>query len=362
MKGFAPAFVTLAAAAALTAQTTTPPAPQQRAPGEPQNVQVLKGLSQPELIRAMQFMSASLGVNCDFCHVFKPGNQRDFASDDKEEKRTAREMIRLVIDTNTKYFHGNSVVSCNTCHRGSTRPVGVPVLPIAAPQRPAEPAAPSTAEQKPAMPARDDIVARYANALGKVDAKALTSIELKGTREMAQANAPIDVLQTSGRTRINVTTPEGEMVNVLGDNGGWVRDARGTRGMPPVQYAMTRQLLEALRLPLPGEIPAEARVSKDRVGDRDVWVLTSPVGTGGRQRLYFDAGTGLLVRRLTLTQSPVGMIPQQTDFEDYRDVGGFKLPFVVRYDAIDRNGGVVRYTAITPNAKIDEKIFDMPKP
>ena len=58
-------------------------------------------------------------------------------------------MISLVIDNNAKYFHGNPVVSCNTCHRGSTQPVNVPILPISAPQQ--KPEAPATAgAEKPA--------------------------------------------------------------------------------------------------------------------------------------------------------------------------------------------------------------------
>ena len=88
MKGATLAFVTLATATVLVAQpqptpqpSTQPPAARPAAgPQEPQNVQILKGMSPAELIRAMQFMSASLGVSCDFCHV-RSGNHLDFASD-----------------------------------------------------------------------------------------------------------------------------------------------------------------------------------------------------------------------------------------------------------------------------------------
>ncbi len=360
------AFVTLLTGTSVLAQVqpaSPPPSPQQRPPlGGPQelkNVQVLKGMSPTELVRAMQFMSASLGVNCHLCHVFNASGVGDFASDDKDEKKTAREMIKLVMDTNEKYFHGNTVVSCNSCHRGSTEPVNVPVLPISAPQ--AKPEEPATAE-KVVMPTRDDIVSRYAKALGNIDQKAISSIELKGTRDMARGSAPIDVVVAGGRTRIATTMPEGEMINVVTADGGWSRDPRGTHAMPPMQLEGMRAILDALRLPMPSEIPAETRVSKDRVGDRDVWVLTSAFGTNGRQRLSFDAGSGLLLRRFMLTPAPVGRIPQQTDFDDYRDVGGFKLPFTVRFDSVDRGASrVVHYTEIRPNAKIDEKLFVQPQ-
>jgi outer membrane lipoprotein-sorting protein len=297
-------------------------------------------------------------VNCDFCHVIKSPTDRDFASDDKEEKRTAREMMHLVIDTNAKFFHERPMVSCVTCHRGSTEPLSVPVLPVALPQPRPEPSAQAAA---PAKPTRDEIVARYAKALGKIDEKALASMEMKGTRETSRGTGPIDVVIAPGRVRVTSTTPEGEMVNVVSGSEGWMRDPKGTQPMQPVQVETMNQTLDAYRITLPSEIPAEARVSKNKVGDKDAWVITIPFGTSGTQRLYFDAQTGLLVRRLRLTRVPIGQIPQQTDFDDYRDVGGMKLPFVVRVDTIDPRGGATRrYSEIKLNAKVDESLFVQP--
>src|SRR5689334_5017402 len=56
------------------------------------NIQVLKGLPESQLIPVMNYMSASLGVRCNYCHVNNQGNW-DFASDEKAEKKTGREMI-----------------------------------------------------------------------------------------------------------------------------------------------------------------------------------------------------------------------------------------------------------------------------
>ena len=52
------------------------------------NIQVLKGLPSDQVIPAMQFISASLGVDCEHCHV-----ERAFDKDDKKPKQTARKMI-----------------------------------------------------------------------------------------------------------------------------------------------------------------------------------------------------------------------------------------------------------------------------
>ena len=47
-------------------------------------------------------------------------------------------------------------------------------------------------------------------------------------------------------------------------------------------------------------------------------------------RLWFDAATGLLARMTVRVPTPVGDLPQQVDYEDYRAVDGVKLPFVVK--------------------------------
>ena len=90
------------------------------------NIVELKGVAADQVLPAMQFMSTSLGVDCNFCHV-----QGDNASDDNPKKLVARKMIEMVNDINAKFPDGKVHVSCYTCHRGKTTPDMVP--PPAAP-------------------------------------------------------------------------------------------------------------------------------------------------------------------------------------------------------------------------------------
>src|SRR6266550_2722642 len=55
------------------------------------NIQVLKGAPADQLIPSMQFISASLGVQCDFCHEMGA-----FDRDDKKPKQTARKMMEMM--------------------------------------------------------------------------------------------------------------------------------------------------------------------------------------------------------------------------------------------------------------------------
>ena len=107
------------------------------------NIKVLTGMADSQLIPVMNYMAASLGVRCNFCHVNTNG-QWDYPSDAKEEKQVARKMITMVIDLNKASFNGNPEVSCYTCHRGRNQPQGVLALPLPVPSpRPPAPAGPA---------------------------------------------------------------------------------------------------------------------------------------------------------------------------------------------------------------------------
>src|SRR5271166_6881918 len=85
------------------------------------NIQVLKGIPADQLIPAMQFITASLGVGCDFCHV-----EGAFEKDDKKPKQTARKMMEMMFAINKDNFEGHREVNCYSCHRGGIDPVGTP--------------------------------------------------------------------------------------------------------------------------------------------------------------------------------------------------------------------------------------------
>jgi hypothetical protein len=97
------------------------------------NLKVLpRNISSKQLQRIMiDDFEDGLGVGCNFCHAEQKGSHRlDYASDAKPEKEIARNMMRMTIKLNSKYFRlrhpmiGDSllVISCNSCHRGQPRP------------------------------------------------------------------------------------------------------------------------------------------------------------------------------------------------------------------------------------------------
>ena len=79
------------------------------------NIQIFNGLPAPGLMRAMDFFSKSLGVDCTHCHV-----QNEFEKDDKPAKHTARKMYRMSQLVRKELNVGR--VTCYTCHRGHVQP------------------------------------------------------------------------------------------------------------------------------------------------------------------------------------------------------------------------------------------------
>lgn len=128
---FAVAVATLVLPAALLAQG--------RGGGQPpKNLQVLpKDMPRQQVTQVMRQFALALGVRCEHCHAEDPAAQPggrggpplDYALDDKETKKVAREMLKMVMDINQKYlpstgrtFDEYNRVSCETCHHGLARP------------------------------------------------------------------------------------------------------------------------------------------------------------------------------------------------------------------------------------------------
>jgi hypothetical protein len=100
-------------------------------PEPPKNLQILpKDIARPELIATMGAFARGLGVQCSYCHIEPETDGReDRAADDKAPKKTARVMMKMTMDLNTRL--GTEVgkpaseltrVQCVTCHRGVAIP------------------------------------------------------------------------------------------------------------------------------------------------------------------------------------------------------------------------------------------------
>ncbi len=144
-------------------------------------------------------------------------------------------------------------------------------------------------------------------------------------------------------------------------NVGWEKNRAGVHEVTGQQLAdlkRTFQLFADVRLK---EQFTRMSVGRDKIDNRDVFVIRAVRADRRRDRLSFDAETGLLVRRISYLETPIGVIPEEVDFEDYRDVDGVKIPFTVRVSATDPFLSATRkFTEIKLNAPVDESKFSKP--
>jgi hypothetical protein len=107
-----------------------------------QNLQYFpKDIPRDSLIGFMRGFAMSLGVRCEFCHAMREGApppqpgqnpQLNYASDEKDNKKIARYMLRMVDSINTKLLAGipnrdtpPTNIGCVTCHRGVMKPTTI---------------------------------------------------------------------------------------------------------------------------------------------------------------------------------------------------------------------------------------------
>jgi hypothetical protein len=322
------------------------------------NIQVLKDLPAPELDGVMQFMSASLGVGCTHCH----GDS--WESDSKTAKLGTRRMILMTRAINKENFSSNPAITCYTCHQGRPRTIPLPPADLAAGQ--------GLTEEVPApkaagLPAADEVVDRYFRAIGgKAPIDRMTTRILRGSETItdlgvAPVTSPIEISQASGdRMLIVRSVAGGPSFQGFDGQRAWAKDSRGVRELDAKEVASVKREADFFRyLKLNQTYPQMRVLSKEKIGGREAWVVGATSRDESRERLYFDAETGLLIRKYVTFKTAFGGIPEVTDFEDYRDVNGIRLPFTIKWSR-PPYGYVRRFSEIRVNASIDPAKFQAP--
>ena len=323
-----------------------------KAPEVYKNIQVLKDVDSTELIPAMQYMAASLGVGCEFCHV-RSGSDKD----EKQTKIVARKMILMTWEINKTHFAGNKVMSCAVCHRGAELPVFYPAMP--------EGKAGNTAAARPPakVPTVDQILDRYLQAMGGAAAiqRVSTRIE-KGTSIAGDNKLPYEAYSKAPDKRVSIThEPDGDTINVFDGTSGWLEitapsppgrdltpsEAAGAKLDTALNFALdVRQILQGLSLLAP-----------ETIDGKEMYVVSGKPKDMKDVRLYFDTQTGLLTRVLRYTEVPLGFSPVQIDYADYRDVDGVKIPFR-RSQARPSGRSAIQIDTVRQNVPIDESKFN----
>jgi photosynthetic reaction center cytochrome c subunit len=348
---FAPVFAIAFAAGLLRAQAPEPKTAEQVF----KNIIQLKGTPADQLVPAMTFISASLGVECSFCHV-----EGKMDLDDKPTKKTAREMMAMTVALNKESFGGRREVTCYSCHHGSEHPAGTPpVLESDMPMHPEAAAKPASGD----APNANDILQKYVSALGGEDAiKKFSSRVEKGVIVAGGSDTPIELFLKAPNKRISVThMPKGESYTAFDGTAGWLGSTgRPPRSMSPAESeaaGLDAEFYLPLRLP---QIFQQLRPGRPE-SINGVECLTLIGTRPGRPpvRLYFEAKSGLLLRQVRYGETPLGRNPTQIDYADYRAVDGVKVPF--RWTLSRTNGCfTIQIAEVKNNVPVEDEKFAKP--
>jgi hypothetical protein len=329
------------------------------------NIQVLKGLPVNEFMGTMGVFSASLGMSCEDCHAAGDQNWAVYAKD-SPRKQMARVMVTMMATINKTHFGGRQVVTCYTCHRGSARPRAIANLEELYGTPPgADPNA--IFEQARGAPAPETILDKYVQAVGGAQRiGSLMSFTAKGTSSgYGPENEPraLEIFARRGQRTTIVHASGGNSTTTYDGRAGWI--AAPFRPVPVL--ALSEQEVDGLKLDADLAFPAGIRqaLTKWRTGspavidDKEVNVVQGTTAHGATATLYFDMDSGLLVRQVRYVDSPVGRISTQTDYENYRDVAGVKMPFRWTVTWLDGRD-VFELTDVQPNVAIDASRFARP--
>jgi len=323
---------------------------------EYKNLQVLKGIPADQLIPTMQFVSASLGVDCNFCHV-----EHQMDKDDKKEKQTARKMMAMERAIDKGHFDGALEVTCYTCHRGTPHPVATPVLnPEAPPAKPHEHAEASREETK--LPRADQVLSRYLAAVGGAEAvlKIKTRVQ-KGTLQVMGAEYPIEIYSEAPEKRVSIShLPGGASVTAFNGETGWLSIPGGFHRMTATEQEAARidaELHFPARLP---ELYPDLQVSLgEEVAGHPTFLVSARAAGKPSLDLYFDRDRGLLLRLVRYADTPLGRNPTEIDYGDYHVTDGVNLPY--QWTLTRPTGSfTIRAELVQQNVPIDEELFVSP--
>ncbi len=392
-KRMVPAIAVTAACMAGVIFTARRAESQQKAPTADQvfkNIQVLKGTTIDDFLGTMGVMSAALGYDCSECHLNAGTDKVDWAAD-THNKVVARRMVTMMQTINKENFSGRQMVTCWSCHHGRDRPATTPQLETV--YGPGSSEMDDMLTQMPGQPMGAEIVDKYIEAIGGAQKLAAmksyvetgTSIGFGGFGGGGEvhiyAKSPDE---RATHIQFKAETGRGEVWRTYNGHQGWIKspltvlpeyeleggELDGARldaemGFP----GQIKQVLTNLRVSLPitiSDLPGpQAQTSNEHpvesIGqDRLVNVVQGSGPNGMLATLYFDQKTNLLMRMVRYARSPIGRVPTQVDYTDYRETpAGVKMPFHLTFAWLDGRDAI-QINKVEANVPIDAAIFGKP--
>jgi len=341
-------LVGLATGAALAQSKAAPPAAEQTF----SNIKVLQGMPADQVMPLMTSWNTALGVGCPYCHT--PPN---FASDDKPAKDTTRQMFVMMQTLNKTSFGGRNTVTCYSCHHGAA-------IPASGVSPHAGAAAPSLSK----LTTADEIVDNFVSATGGAEAiHHMTTRYISETRETeGRLPAQIEHFEKAPDMALSTSnSPVGTIAQGFDGKIVWMENGPASvnplKGMAAARVRSDSDFYGPFDLKK--EYPGLKLVGLEKLSGHDVYHLDGFSYDGSPVQLYFDAKSGLLLRKITSAWLGLGEGAITKDYDDYRTVGGIKFPFLIRETGPKPTQVVeIHRNEVKVNVPIDVNKFTMPAP
>ncbi|HYL36481.1 MAG TPA: c-type cytochrome [Bryobacteraceae bacterium] len=373
---------------------TAPPAASQQKPNLAEdtfkNVQVLKGISVDDFLGTMGIMSASVGFDCSECHNNAGTDKVDWAADDNPKKVTARRMVTMVANINRENFNNRMNVTCWTCHHGRDHPATTPSMETI--YGPGSQEMDDVLSNMPGQAPATQILDKYIQALGGAE-------KLNTVKSYIASGSSVGFGGFGGGAQVRIfakapdkrtthivfkkETERPDSIRVYNGKDGWIKtplsvlneyrltggELDGARFDAEMGFpGQIKQILTGLRVSLPttiSDLPGPSSQTSQQAGnegigqDRVVNVVQGNGPNGLLVTMYFDQQSGLLLRMVRYSRTPIGRIMTQMDFADYRDEGGIKFPHRLLFAWMDGRDAI-QLNQIQLNVPVDEAQFGNP--
>jgi hypothetical protein len=185
------------------------------------------------------------------------------------------------------------------------------------------------------LPSAEWIIDRYVSALGGKDAfEKITSRIMKGSYSLPVKRYTTGVemyFKAPGKFRLAFTGSNNTAARGFDGRTGWSKDysEEGLRILDGAE--LTADSLEAVfyrETNLKSLYPRMTVKGKDTTDGRDAWVMEAVPVKGYPETMYFDMGSGLLLRRDV--KLFLSIRNAELHFLNYKEVNGVKFPFIIR--------------------------------
>lgn len=232
-------------------------------------------------------------------------------------------------------------------------------------QQPAK-APEAAAKTTTAEPTVDQLLDKFVQAIGGRHAvEKITSRVATGTFEVStmglKGEIEIYVKAPNKTLRIQRLSGVGEILDGYDGKIGWSQNPMvGLREKSGAELAAiarssdlhapikTRQLYSKLEFK-----------GKEKVGNRETYIILATPAEGAPVKMYFDTQTGLMARTDTDLETPEGRVHVETTTDDYREVDGVKIAFTLRQES-SVGSAVIKLTEVKHNVAIDDAKFNKP--